>query len=516
MSLEEKFKEYKTSKGEILWYLGQPDLDKLESLSEGPGDLWHSALDQGFTGVFPELKYQIAVFWWFLNDFEYLEQSVCWRINPDAFIVRKKVWEVMKGFPVDYESDIMKALDLGFRMLRFCGGVPMHIKGLYPEKQQSISIPAADRYLFFFKNFKKEHAVNMLLKKGSARPFQELKAYIKAVSISYQKNQLPLVPPRDLKEISDAPTVSVIIPTMFRQEYTLQLLNDYSLQNYPVKEVVVVDATPAEERKESIYSTETYAFNLKLVWQKTEGSCRARNEAITECTGDYIIFADDDTRIPEDFVENHIRLLQTYNVDACNGLDIQAQNSAQDLNDLKKALDSLGDVRWKAGAAQTFSNANSCVKRALVEKLIGNDVNFDGGYGEDSDFGFSLLEEGHVVMHNPFSVNLHLKPDAGGYRHWAFQSAILGKKRKRQAWELDRPVGFIKPVPSPTIIYGILKRFKEDQIKEYRSRYFFLYLWRRPRRNFLFRILKLPYKIKQFNLSIMYAQNLLKRGERYK
>ncbi|MHA6279864.1 glycosyltransferase family 2 protein [Salinimicrobium sp. CAU 1759] len=516
MSPEEKFKEYETSKGEILWYLGEPALDKLETLAEGPGDLWHSSLDQGFTGIFPELKYQIAVFWWFLNDFEHLDQSVCWRINPYAFVVRKKVWEIMKGFPEDYESDIMRALDLGFRMLRYCGGVPMHINDLYPEDRQQVNIPASDRYLFFLKNFKKEHAINMLLKKGSLSPLQELKAYRKAVFISYQKNDFPLIPPRELKEVPDAPGVSVIIPTMFRQEYTVQLLKDYALQTYPVKEVVVVDATPPGERNEGIYKSAVYPFDLRVLWQKTKGSCRARNEAIEECTGDYIIFADDDTRIPKDFVENHLRLLHTYKVDACNGLDVMADNSSQDLNDLKRTLEEMGLSRWKAGAAQTFSNANSCVKRTLVYKLIGNDINFDGGYGEDSDFGFSLLEEGSIVIHNPFSVNLHLKPKAGGYRHWASQSAILGKKRKKQAWELDNPVGLIKPVPSPTIMYGIIKRFKKDQIEEYRSRYFFLYLWQRPRRKFLFRVLKLPYKIKQFNLSMMYAQNLLKRGERYR
>jgi glycosyltransferase involved in cell wall biosynthesis len=53
--------------------------------------------------------------------------------------------------------------------------------------------------------------------------------------------------------------------------------------------------------------------------QITQGSCRARNEAIALCV-DYIVFGDDDIRIPPDFIENHIRLLQTYNASACNGL----------------------------------------------------------------------------------------------------------------------------------------------------------------------------------------------------
>src|SRR5690606_24658550 len=127
----------------------------------------------------------------------------------------------------------------------------------------------------------------------------------------------------------------------------------------------------------------------------------------------------------------------------------------------------LGNKRWKAGAAQNFSNANSCVRKEWVEQLIGNDINFDGGYGEDSDFGFRILKNGGIVLSNPYSVNLHLKPPAGGYRHWNLQAAVLGKNRKKQAWEQDQPVRFIKPTPSPTVLYGIIKHFSRSQVKQY-------------------------------------------------
>ncbi|MGM1056414.1 MAG: glycosyltransferase family 2 protein [Bacteroidota bacterium] len=508
-------KEYKTRKGELLLYTGDPDLGLLEELAVGPGDLWHSSLDRGYKAAFPELTYQMAVFWWFLNDFEDLERSINWRIDPHAFVVRKEVWEIFKGFPGDYTSQTMKAFDLGFRLLRFGGGIPMCIKGLYPEINQKIEIPGLDRYIFFLKNFKKEHSLNMLLKKGVKHPLKEFKFFRQANSKNLKKNKFPLIPPRKLLEIEGLPTVSVIIPTMFRQDYTLQLLEDYNLQSYSVTEVIVIDATPEESRDPGIYKNEDFSFDLIVRWQRSKGSCRARNEAIKLCKGDYIIFADDDTRIPSNFVENHLKLLQTYNVEACNGLDIHAPHFKDGLSDLERALQNLGDSRWRVGAAQTFSNANSCVRRDWVMKLKGNDINFDGGYGEDSDFGFSIFHAGAVVLFNPFSANLHLKPPSGGYRHWSLQSSIMGKKRKMQPWELDHPVKYIKPVPSPTIMYGILKRFTPDQIREYRSKYLFLYLYKNRKRTFLFRLARMPYKILQFNRSVFYAKNLLKRGPQY-
>lgn len=508
--------EYIAPNGDVLLYTGEPDLKLLDELASGSGDLWHSSLDQGFKNIFPELVYQIAVFWYYLNDFDNLYRSVNWRINPNAFVVRKKVWELTQGFSTEYDSKIMAALDFGFGLLRYRGGVPLYVSGLFKNEANDILISSTDRYIFYKKNFKKEHAINMLLKRVLKNPSQEVNAFFKVQNKVLLVNNYPMVLPKGLNAIHGSPTVSVIIPTMHRQNYTLNLLRDYNSQKYPVNEVIVVDATPENDRDENLYKSEDYNFELIVRWQESKGSCRARNEAIDLCKGDYIIFADDDTRILPDFVENHIKFIQTNKIDACNGMDIHANSHTDDLEDLNSRLDQLGEKRWKAGAAQTFSNANACVKKEWVTKLIGNDINFDGGYGEDTDYGMRIIKEGGLLFHNPFSAILHLKPPTGGYRTWGLQSAVLGKKRKRQAWELDSPVKFIKPVPSPTIVYGILKHFKTEQVKEYKSKYFFLYLFNSSRRGSIFRLLNLPYKIVQFNRSMFYAKKLIQKGVRYK
>lgn len=510
-----KLKEYITRNGDVLLYNGQPKFEFLDSLAEGPGDLWHSSLDQDFNNAFPELVYQTAVFWWYLNDFEELDQSINWRINPYSFIVRKNVWKIFNGFPPDYDSPIMAAFDFGYRLLRHGGGVPMYIKGLFSSKNTEVEISLQDRYVFFQKNFKMEHSYYMFFRKGKRDPLEEWKAFRRAKAKKPRKNIFPVVPARELKTVEGSPNVSVVLPTMYRQDYTLQLLEDYSKQIYSVKEVIVVDATPEKERNDDLYKEKDFPFDLIIKWQTTKGSCRARNEAIEACTGDYVIFADDDTRVLPDFVENHISFLQTYKVEACNGLDIQAGHHHENLSVLKHRLNNMNESRWKAGASQNFSNANSCVRRELVDLLIGNDINFDGGYGEDSDYGYRILKRGGILLFNPFSANLHLKPPAGGYRHWSLQASILGKKRKSQAWELDHPVKFLKPVPSPTVLYGILKHYTPQQVQEYKSKYFFLYLYKGSKKTFLLRLLRFPKRYLQFNCSLFYARNLIKRGERY-
>jgi len=511
-----KLESYTTASGETLLYSGHPNLPMLEGLAAGPGDVWHSSLDQGFRDAFPDLMFQTSVLFWYLNDFEGLDQCISWRIHPNFFVVRKEVWELAGGFDEDFSSVAMAAFDFGFRLLRYMGGIPLYVKGLFSSEQTTpIVISRKDRYLFFRKNFKTEHSIYLMFRKGMWHP-GEWNAFLYARRTSAMRSQQTILPPRSLRPLKGTPTVSYVIPTMMRQEHTRMLLADLAAQTYPPSEVVIVDATPEEQRQDGIYQKADCPFPVKVEWQQSKGSCRARNEAILQCTGDYIIFGDDDIRIPPDFVENHLRLLQTYGTAACNGLDIRADNVQQGLNDLQRKLGDFGPLRFRVGATTNFSNANSCVETKMVHALVGNDVNFDGGYGEDSDFGLSLTKAGAIVLFNPFSANLHLKPPVGGYRWWGAEALRKGKKRKAQPWELGRPVGRIRPVPSPTVLYGVLKQFSPPQVREYRAKNLTYFVFRGNPWRLPLRIVQLPYKWLQFKVSLGYARRLMELGPRFK
>lgn len=508
-----KINKYITSSGNCLLYTGRPNLEMLEYLSQGAGDCWHSSFDQGYKNAFLELSYQTHTSWWYVNDFDNLEVCTSWRINPSAFAIREQVWEAMGGFDEDYQSEEMKGVSFGFDLIRG-GGVPLYVKGLYSQEEPHYtSIPVEDRYVFFRKKFISEHSTYMLLRQG-IWIFSELAAYMQAKrKFKFQKENR-IIPPRPLLSIQGEPQVSYIIPTMMRQEFTLNLLHDLSTQTYPPAQVIIVDATPEEQRKYEIYENHSFPFELIVKWQKTKGSCRARNEAIRLCTGDYIIFGDDDIRIPPNFVENHIRLLQTYKAGACNGWDIRADHQLQTLDDLYQKQKEF-PIANKVGLTFNFSNANSCVKKEFVDLLKGNDVNYDGGYGEDGDFGMSLSKIGITVLFNPYSANLHLKPPAGGYRWWGSQSQKLGKKRKSQPWELGVPVRWVRPVPSPTIMYSNLKQYKENQQREYKYKYLLYTVIKGKKIMLILRLLNLPFRILQFHRSLFYAKRLIAKGIQY-
>jgi glycosyltransferase involved in cell wall biosynthesis len=506
------FKSYSNSKGEEILYTGNPNLEKLEQLSLGNGDIWHSSFNQGFFNFFEEIIYFTATFNFLSHDFPNQNHGVSWRINPNAFAVRKNVWEQLNNWDADFETDEIKAIHFGFNAVQNQNAIPVFNRELFTNPENiKPKVHVNDLFLFYRKNFKKRHSAYLLLRKGFWK-LNYWKAFFKTKGIKQITDLLPRLNAKELQPISEKPTIGYVIPTMLRQNFTKELILCLKEQTFPPTKVVVVDATPEESRNLEVYNLPNLPFELVIKYQTTKGSCRARNEALEVIDTDYVIFGDDDICIPNDFVENHIRFLQTYNVDACNGLDIRADHEKQSLKDLWPKLEAMKESRWNVKVSLNYSNANSCVSRKVLDVLKGNDVNYDGGYGEDSDFGLSILKAGFILLHNPFSANLHLKPAQGGYRFWGNQA----KKRKTMPWEGNFPVKRFVPVPSPTITYFNYKHYDKKAINEYKIKHFLLHL---SSGSFLIkikRILQLPIKLHKFNRSVFYAKQLIKKGVQYK
>lgn len=516
--------------GDEFVVVGHPDLAVLGQHLEGPGDLWHSGLDRGLRGSLPELDCWAAVFWWYVNDGDPASTCTSWRVDATGFVVRKSAWEAVGGFDRAYSSEFVRGLDLGFRLLHN-GGVPLHVPGLYapltPSASLGSDLPREDVYCFFARHLRREYQLNAVVQESlrRLRPVEELRACRTGVkrASSVRRPQTKMLAPRPLRPLGErTPQVSAIIPTMRRQKFAAQVIDDLSRQTLAPHEIIVIDATPELEREVGAYEGMT-ELPLLVRWQRSVGSCRARNEAIALASGEFILFADDDIRVPPDYVESHVCLLMAYKADAATGLDIRADHHEQGLEDLARKLGEMSADQLKVGVAFHFNNANSCVRREWVERCIGNDANFDGGYGEDSEFGMRLMKQGASVLANPFAVNLHLKPPAGGYRWWGNQLKM--KTTRRQPWEVNRRVGLVKPRPSPTIMYGFLKHYSGRQLRQWLIQYLVRGWWpgysssreTMQRRAILLlpRLVKTPLTLARIFVSYRFASDLKARGPQY-
>jgi glycosyltransferase involved in cell wall biosynthesis len=90
------------------------------------------------------------------------------------------------------------------------------------------------------------------------------------------------------------PVISVIIPTYNRRDSLQATLESLARQTYPAKriEVIVVDDGGSDDSE--AVARRDYPFALRYLRQSNQGSAAARNRGAAACSGDTLVFLDDD------------------------------------------------------------------------------------------------------------------------------------------------------------------------------------------------------------------------------
>ncbi len=110
------------------------------------------------------------------------------------------------------------------------------------------------------------------------------------------------------------PRVSVIVTTYNWPSALDLVLDSLSGQTFSDFEVVVADDGSGAETRTVIDDWQSrFPVPLKHVWQEDDGfrAARARNLAVREAAGDYVVFLDGDCLVLPTFLANHLRYAST-------------------------------------------------------------------------------------------------------------------------------------------------------------------------------------------------------------
>jgi hypothetical protein len=280
------------------------------------------------------------------------------------------------------------------------------------------------------------------------------------------------------KEI-DRMTIDVIIPTIGRKGYLYDVLKDFSRQTLLPKKIIIVEQNPQEDSVTELdyILDEKWPFNIEHFFIHQTGACNARNIALKQITSEWIFFADDDIRIEYDFIHRTFLNIQKF------GSKAVSINCLQ--NEEKQIFKNV--IQWGS-----FGSGCSFV---ATSALAGCDFNmgYEFGFGEDSDFGMQLRNQGHDVLYLPEPEILHLKAPVGGFR-----------TKPMLLWQKES----IQPKPSPTVMLYLISHNTQEQLLGYKTILFFKYYKHQKIKNpyVYFRTFQ-----KQWNQSVFWANQLKKQ-----
>ena len=272
--------------------------------------------------------------------------------------------------------------------------------------------------------------------KAYLQAFLEEKCFLQKVDLSAIKIQS--------NKISETSTsIDVIIPTMGRSKYLMQVIEDLSIQSLLPKKVIVVEQNPDVNSISELpeLQSKTWPFEITHHFIHQTGACNARNIALKEVVADWVFFCDDDNRIKPEVLAKSLSEIRRYGIQMLNTAYLQPGEKV-----IFKIVKQWG----------TFGTGNGIIQRKFTENSIFSSI-YEHGYGEDADFGMQLRQLGCDIIYHPEIEILHLKAPMGGFR----EKPVL-------AWEQEEPL----PKPSPTLMAFALKYYTPKQIKGFKTSLF--------------------------------------------
>ncbi|SDR68910.1 glycosyltransferase family 2 protein [Christiangramia echinicola] len=385
-----------------------------------------------------------------------------WLMSSDIGGIKGKTLLKFKGLLSeikDFNFLINSIARIGQQNGLFCYSDPRLIKEEYISKRKKAVIikRASIKNLFYFvaQHYNKKRLVLLLwcfIKYEKSFPiFPFLSAlYLKRLAGKRFQLNLHEDEKKGLEELN--PKIDVIIPTLGRPKYLLQVIEDLSKQSLLPRKVIVVEQNPDKNSQTELLELSKKNWPFKIIHQFIHevGACNARNLALDETESDWVFFADDDNRMEPEILERAFQEIDRYKFN-CLTLHYPQEGESKVFKKMKQ---------WG-----TFGAGNSIVSRRFAVDLR-FDRRFEYGYGEDKDYGMQLRNAGCDIIYHPNIEILHLKAPRGGFR-----------EKEHTPWEED------EPKPSPTLMLYAKKYYSNKQLKGFKEELFFRFYFKQKIKN---------------------------------
>lgn len=224
--------------------------------------------------------------------------------------------------------------------------------------------------------------------------------------------------------------LSIIIPTLNRYPYLIDVINDLLLQSFKEFEIIVVDQTDRDQAQ--VVSFE--GLDIKYYWSEIKSASSARNSGIAMAKGEVILFLDDDVIIDQkDFLYAHMKHYENL---TCVGVSGAILNRGEKFRSNQHYLSRHLKFGWLFfpinfdKQTKIFNGwaGNLSVKAELARSIGGMDQRFEkGAFREESDFCYRLCCKYGAMVYDPAAYIVHIGAETGGLRDFSANDNIRGQ-----------------------------------------------------------------------------------------
>lgn len=224
--------------------------------------------------------------------------------------------------------------------------------------------------------------------------------------------------------MTNRPLISVIIPCYNDGKHICECLDSVHSQTYRNYEIIIVNDGSTDSDTIRIVKAICHP-RIKLFETNNRGVSLARNKAIKESTGKYILPLDADDKIGSTFIADAVDILE-------NNPCVKIVNCDVELFGAKKGLLKLDSFSLEKLMAKNLLTVSSVFRRVDFNETTGFNPNMKEGF-EDWDFWLSLLKGGGSV-HKIDAVGFYYRIKRDSRNSSLIKTAHF-KKLRRQIYE---------------------------------------------------------------------------------
>ena len=209
-------------------------------------------------------------------------------------------------------------------------------------------------------------------------------------------------------------TISIILCSYNRAaglNQTLQALGKVRIRPDWKAEVLVVDNASTDGTAAIVEKIKLTNMDVRYLFEGRKGKGHALNAGLNNARGDILLFTDDDVLIPEDWVEEMVAVLNGEKCDAVTGQITLAEHLMRPwMTPMHRWwLASSHDAKPRDGVRELIG-ANMGFRRSVLDRVPAFETELGPGalgLGEDTLFGWQLVEAGCTIKYAPKASVIH-------------------------------------------------------------------------------------------------------------